>query len=77
MLKTKDQDLNIAPSEKWNVCVSLPLQNLLSSNDRLPLWNITKKMLMGVLNNNMIEQFKILYMYYPSLYHNKAFKYQV
>ena len=77
MIKTKEQDIKMAPSKKWNFCASILLQNLLSAHDRLPLRHISNMIVMGIVNNKLITQFHIGYMSFPALKQNKAFKYQV
>ena len=49
IIEAKKEDLKIRTSEKWNYCESIPLQYLLSTYHRLPLWNMANNM---VINEN-------------------------
>ena len=49
VLKPKEKYFKIAPSEKCNFRKSIPLHNILSAHDQLPLWYTAKKILMYVL----------------------------
>ena len=73
ILKTTEQDVKIALYEKWKVCTSVPLQNILSAHDCLPLLHMASNMVIDVSGNNMVAQFQVWYMYFPYLKHNKSF----
>ena len=57
MLEIKEQDVKIEPSGKCSFCASIPLQNLLSAHERLPLRHMAKKLVMEVVNKNNSAQF--------------------
>ena len=63
-IESKEEYFKIQPTEKWNYCASIALQNLLSAHNRLPLQNIHKKMVMDVFKNKIIVQFQVGYMYH-------------
>ena len=77
MIKTKEQDVNITPTEKWNYCASVTLQKLLRAHDPLLLWHMEKKLVMNVIKNKIIYQFQFGYTSYPGLNHNRTIKYKV
>ena len=61
----------------WKYCKSIALQTILSAHDSQPLRNMDKRMVMGVVKNEMIAQFQGGYISYPCLNQDKEFKYQV
>ena len=74
MFKNKEQYVKIALSEKWNLCASIPLQNLLGAHDCLPLRHICKRMVVYIVKNKIIVPFQVGYVSLTALKQNKAFK---
>ena len=76
MIKRKHQDVKVVTTEKWKLCVSVSLKNLLSVNDHVTLWNMARKMVKDIAKNKMIPKLQVVYMLLPTLNKNKAFREQ-
>ena len=57
MIETKEQYLKTQASGKWNYYESIPIQNLLSAHNRLPLRNMTKIPAMDVVKKEKNHSF--------------------
>ena len=54
-IKEKEQDVKIQPSKKCTYWEFIPLQSLLSTHHRLPIWHMDKKMVVDVFKNEQIS----------------------
>ena len=65
MIKINHQDVKVMSTEKWKLCESVSLNNLLSVNDRVPIFDMASKMVKDVAKNNIISPFQVVYMPLP------------
>ena len=67
----------IETKDKWNQMNILDMQSMLGTNFCMPLLHISKRQILLEETNQRINEFYIGYMMNPTLYRNRAFKYQM
>ena len=74
IIEAKGQEFKTQTSEKWNYCVSIPLQNLLSSHHHLHRRHMSKNLVVNLFQKENTLQSQLGYISYPELNENNLFK---